>query len=702
MICKCPKCKQSYTIAENRKGEIFCCLECGEDFILDNKKKRLGILFFFSLFVVLAAIITAVIVLLMPANKPSISSNAEDGLSEFERGIEIIKQNNYNALSSYFKKVNIDCRGPEGTTLLMYCVQNKDLSTTQHLLSLGADINLEDNENLAAVHYAVLNNDVKMLEELLAKNAKIDDSKNPLVSLAAERGHIDVVKFLLSINSNFRAIEMRNSNQENAIFRAIYSNQTECIQLLLDQYDLNSTRDMEGNTPLHAATSTENIKLVRLLLKRGLYVHIKNALGDSPFLVAVKKNSPELIAAFSDTEIDYQQANASGETIPMVAALNANMQILKVSLNESNLNLVDREGRSVLCYACLSGNEVIFDFVLSKNPPCESENLLSSPLYVAMKARNAYAVSKLLAFETAQCALADDDGNSLLMHAAMTGDKTVFGILLKKMELSPDFNLFQVNNNKKNVLDLAIEANATRIVEIIRARMQQTYYELNVEPVLADIKKAITISDCRAGIAQLEKLDVNLISEKRHNDVDKAIQSLKNKICWLSDAEIEKAISEAKIDKYYNSAIRNLNAAIEKYPEAMNLDKARNFIKELEAKLQAEIARQERIRALKEKVNNMSQSELQEEVQHFINSWMRDMKNDRSTGSYWKTPAMGKTLYSLNSWEILVPDHYSPTFNKIILLISSSTRGGIPIRQRWKLFMTRNDDMEWKILSFDE
>ncbi len=701
MICKCPQCKKSYTIEDSRKGEIFCCLECGMDFILDNKNKRRLSLYLFFLVFVLASLVVVAMAVLKPKDKSTAPSNVEEVVSDFDRGVELIKKNDFIILSRFLKTVDINCCSPEGSTLLIYCVQNKDLVTAQFLLGLGADANLEDSENMSAVHYAVLNNDVPALEELLAREAKITDTRNPLISIAVEKGHVAVLKLLLSANRNFRALEVMSGNQKQAIFLAIYNKQSECISLLLDKYDLNSTRDLKGNTMLHAAVATKNLPLVRLLIKRGAHLNVKNGMGDSPFMVAAKVNSPELIAAVANDKIDYQEVNAKGETVAMVAASNSNMQLLEKSLNASNIDSVDKEGRSVLYYACLSGNNSILDFVLDKNPRNSSVNLVSSPLYAAVKSKNNYAFGKLLKFET-DFNRVDDDGNTLLMHAAMTGDEIIFDLLLAKYEEQPDFNLFQENKNSKSVLDLALEASATSIAQKIKSKMANIYYRANVKPILDDIKETNTIADCKGILIRLDKVDANLLSEKRKQEVNNGRQRLQNKICWLSDAEIEKAISQAKLDKYYGDAIRRMQAAIENYPDASNLDKARQCLGQLQVLLQAEIERQERIKVLKEKVNRMTQSELQTEIHSFINSWLNDMKHDRSTSSYWEVPTLGKTLYSLQSWEILIPDRYLAFNNEIKILISSSTKGGFPIRQNWKVFITRNDDMELKILSLRE
>lgn len=704
MILKCPKCKQSHEVDKNKEGEIFCCLECGQDFVIDSKKKS-KVKLYIVLFLIFLLIICATIIGLVSCSQksqitPKTGNKDDKIISTFDQAKKVIETSDIITLAKYLKTINIDCQGPDGTSLLIYCTQRRDLEQVELLLDLGAKANTKDNKKLMAVHYAVLTNNVEILESLIAKGAAVDDWENPLIGIAAEKGHVETLNFLLSNMGNSELLEP--GPQEKAIFRAIYNNQTRCARMLFNKYNLDNIRDKNGNTPLLAAISTKNIELVRLLQERNVDPNIKNTAGDSAFSIAVKSNSADLITAFSGSNVDYSQINTAGMTIPMLAAMNSNIDILQKSLNTDNINATNQEGKTVLFYGCLSGNNDIVDFILERKPDFNNSELKTSPLYAALQSKNCHAVEKLLEHNI-PLTLRDDNKNNFLMYSAMTGDETIFSLLLERMKRLQGFDLFEINKNNQNVYDIAVEANSPAIVQIIKPSMADIYYNTNVKPILNNLSKANTITDCKKALTRLDEFNLLYLNDKAKEQISETKQVLTNKIRSLSNTAISSAIESAKKDKYYESAIKILESAIASYPDASNISEAQNYLAEIRKNAQAEAERQAQINIKKKKIAAMSPAELKNEITGFINSWLNDMKLDKSTSSYWSSPILETTLYSVKSWEIISSSSdYSPNYNTITLQIESSTKGGFPIRKNWRLSISRNDDMEWKIMSFNE
>ncbi len=699
MRFQCPVCKECYEMDDARKGEIFCCVECGRDFVLGAAKKS-SVKYYVIFSILAAAVASAVAFGLYAGSSKPAAEPAAAALSEFDRAKELIDNNDAAGFAKYLKTIPIDCRNPEGTTLLMYCVKKRDLEKVQLISSLGADIALVDNEKFNAACYAVLSNDLRILEVLIAKGAKIDDWENPLIGLAAEKGHAEILNFLLSTDPNPKLREY--GTQELAIFRAIHNHRTLCARMLFNRYDLDITFDKNGNTPLLAAIQAKNIELVRLLQDYGVDLNVKSKAGDTAFLIAVKANSPEMIAAFSGRTIDYNQTNSAGVTVSMLAAMNVNLEILEKSLNENNVNVRDQEGKTALFYGCLSGNQSVLDFILSKNPEVNSPDLKTSPLFAALQSRNSYAVEKLLAKVGLKLNQQDGDGNDFFMYAAMTGDRGIFNLLFNRMKNRQGFDLFRANSQGKNIYDIAVAANASAVVEVLKPEMEKEYYAREVKPVLDNLVKAGTIAECKRALTRLGEFTGPLVGDRAKEQIAAVRKRLEDSIKRMSSAEIQKAIDAAKEDKYYESAIAALQKAIEGYPEAANLSEAQTYLAELRSKLKVEAERQARIKARKEKVEAMSQGELKTEIQTFINAWLNDMKTGVDTSSYWKSPTSASTFFSLKAWEIITPASYRSSFNTVIVQVESSTKGGTPIRKNWEVAITRNDEMEWKIISVTE
>ena len=101
----------------------------------------------------------------------------------------------------------------------------------------------------------------------------------------------------------------------------------------------------------------------------------------------------------------------------------------------------------------------------------------------------------------------------------------------------------------------------------------------------------------------------------------------------------------------------------------------------------------------------MSEREIRREVTNFLNKWLTDMRLDKDTSSYWTNAYLAKTFFSVKSWQVIgVRDSWSAWENTVIVQVDSSNKGGIPIRNNWKIVVRRNqdDDFQWKISSIIE
>ena len=178
---------------------------------------------------------------------------------------------------------DINRRINKGNTALHFAVCTNRLEVVEKLLVRGIDINSQDNDGYSALQLPIKQNDPKNLVifETLLKRDDLDvNSKNRFghtaLHNAALLGLRNYVILLLVLRNDIN-IHIKSSNGEIALHCAVYSNNLEIVEMLLDKgSDINS-KNSNGITPLHCACSKGFFNIVDMLLKRDdIDIYIKD------------------------------------------------------------------------------------------------------------------------------------------------------------------------------------------------------------------------------------------------------------------------------------------------------------------------------------------------------------------------------------------------------------------------------------------
>lgn len=159
--------------------------------------------------------------------------------------------------------IELNASDKDGNTALMKAVQQGKSNVVRTLLK-RKDINLEQKNHIGrtAVFNAVYNQSLEVLSLLVNANAK--------VSVADQQG---------------------NTALHCAVIRPIseFNRQPQCVQLLLKAKNINvDARDAYGETPLQMAVEAGDFLVVKLLLKAGADLFVKNDAGKSVYALAIR------------------------------------------------------------------------------------------------------------------------------------------------------------------------------------------------------------------------------------------------------------------------------------------------------------------------------------------------------------------------------------------------------------------------------
>lgn len=206
-----------------------------------------------------------------------------------------------------------------GRNILHYAILSGCRDMVDYLLSNYSElsVNQSDSNWYSPLHISVMTGSVRMTEFLLIKNANINsitrDRQTPL-HLAAQYGFCDIIYMLLDYGAdiNFFDINERSplslaiaqckedaarilitkgtrlNHEESSfggytpLYRAVVNNLTNTVKLLIDY----GAKIIHSHFLLHIAASKGNLEIVKILVKAGAVVNMRNEEGMTPLMIA--------------------------------------------------------------------------------------------------------------------------------------------------------------------------------------------------------------------------------------------------------------------------------------------------------------------------------------------------------------------------------------------------------------------------------
>jgi ankyrin repeat protein len=104
-------------------------------------------------------------------------------------------------------------------------------------------------------------------------------------TLAAERGHIELVKVLLKNGADVNAA---NLNGESALMRAAENDRAAAVKILLAHHANGNAGDIINCTPLMRAAYRGYVDVVKELLAHGADANARNAFGNTAATLAAR------------------------------------------------------------------------------------------------------------------------------------------------------------------------------------------------------------------------------------------------------------------------------------------------------------------------------------------------------------------------------------------------------------------------------
>lgn len=191
----------------------------------------------------------------------------------------------------------------------------------------------DDNEkNETAMNYAIENNDLKMLEDLIANGANVNEKDHngcaPLIT-AIKHGNFETFKFLIHKGASVDSIEHHNTH---ALHVAVLYERMEIVKYLIKHKCNINAEDDNCNTALFNAICKQNIEIVRYLLDNGAEINVLPHYESSlPFFLSIRTGNVPIIKLLIEYGADINKRNINeGNTSLHEAVRSNNIELVKL------------------------------------------------------------------------------------------------------------------------------------------------------------------------------------------------------------------------------------------------------------------------------------------------------------------------------------------------------------------------------------
>ncbi len=240
--------------------------------------------------------------------------------------LTLILDNDFVSCERYLAAAHINALDSRSRTPLYYAASG-DVAITELLISRGADVNWQDVSHRTPLHHAA-SGDVAIADLLISHGADVnrqDDLGRSPIYYAISASNFAMMISLINARAN---LELENLKKETPLKYAIRTNKDMALYIAISQQDYLTVRvllehdasfNYQGNTPLHIATSLNDVRLVSIVFlnARDLDINAPNSFGQTALDIARSNDNDMVVSLLSSYiyDINAQQDTLSNTVV---------------------------------------------------------------------------------------------------------------------------------------------------------------------------------------------------------------------------------------------------------------------------------------------------------------------------------------------------------------------------------------------------
>ena len=229
----------------------------------------------------------------------------------------------------------------------------------QVLIDAGADVNTKVNGGRSPLHLACGSGrlaTVKMLVEAGAGVRVADGQENDGFMLAASFGHIEIVRYIVSL-PDWDVNHRYDFNNHTALHFAAVCPQSDALQVLIDAGADIDAKDDQGQAPLHYASRSGQVANVAALVRAGAALCVVDSKWYTCLFVAVHNGHTDAVRYLAGLpEVDVNHRGIRGLTALHYALEKQHSDVTQVLIDAgADVDAKLNDGRSLLALSSSAG-----------------------------------------------------------------------------------------------------------------------------------------------------------------------------------------------------------------------------------------------------------------------------------------------------------------------------------------------------------
>uniref|UniRef100_A0A1X7T6D4 Uncharacterized protein n=1 Tax=Amphimedon queenslandica TaxID=400682 RepID=A0A1X7T6D4_AMPQE len=261
----------------------------------------------------------------------------------------------------------LHCASKSGKVgMLEFCIKNGD-----------RDVNVKNKDNETPLFNAVKSGSIEAVDILLTNGARTDvvckvhfwDDCSTITPLhcASESGNAKIIELL--ITKGKADVNAVDKNNRTPLFNAVKSGSIEAVDILLTNGARTDVVPENGETLLHCASESGEVKMLKFWFNRGDYdVNVTDKYNRTPLFNAIHCCSIEVVDILltNGARTDVMDKNYCGTPL-LFASERGNAEIIEslITKGTADVNCVDKDNRTPLFNAVKSGSIEAVDILLT-------------------------------------------------------------------------------------------------------------------------------------------------------------------------------------------------------------------------------------------------------------------------------------------------------------------------------------------------